>query len=103
MGQAQKIMVNEITSGWWPVSSGVPQECILQCIFFLSPISMLFMKTFNVYYVSLQVTLKWEDLLTVSRSESPCRVSATSQRAGQSPIMRKCHILYLGTLVKPTN
>lgn len=36
MGRAHKIMVNEITTGWWPVNSGVPQECVLQTILFES-------------------------------------------------------------------
>lgn len=46
--QAQSVMVNVVTSGWWAATNGVPQGSVLGSMFF-NVLKVICMQELNVY------------------------------------------------------
>ena len=68
IGWSQRITVNWVTSGWWPVTNEVLQGSILESVLFNDCIND--METELEDILSLQMILNWEELLTPLNVES---------------------------------
>lgn len=80
---AQSFMINEVTSGQQPVTSGVLQGSILGLFLvnvFRGDLCTAFEGT-----LSLQMSLNWKKLLTTSKVDRPCREILTKWRGKESP------------------
>lgn len=91
MGQAQRVIANEVTSCWWPVTGGVLQGSILGPVFFKVFISDLYAGIEVI--LSLQMTLNWEELLTLLRVERPSEGTGESgeQHCGTGSVEQDPH------------
>lgn len=84
VGQAHRVVLSGVTSGWQPGTGGVPQSSILGSVFFNAFISDLD-TGLECTLIKFACDTKLGGAADSLRVERPCRDILTDQRAGQSP------------------